>query len=228
MDVRLHFIVEGQTEEAFVNQILKPHLAKKSVWAYARCVTTSTKGNTAYKGGIRKYEKVKKDITKWIYQESKNDDARFTTMIDMYALPSDFPGYKDTTEIRDPHLRVESLEDALAEDIDDLRFIPYIQLHEFEALILADPQKLETQFIEHDAAIRRLVTMANTFNSPELINQGNQTAPSKRIINEIPEYYVNKVLAVQTVARNIGLDTIRAKCKHFNQWLNKLEQLAQE
>lgn len=228
MAVRLHFIVEGQTEEAFVNQILKPHLANKSVWAYARCVTTNTKENTAYKGGIRKYEKVKKDITKWIHQESKNDDARFTTMIDLYALPSDFPGYKDTTEIRDLYMRVEALEDALAEDIKDWRFIPYIQLHEFETLILADPQKLETQFLNHDNEIQRLIHMTKQFDSPELINQGNQTAPSKRIINEIPEYYLNKVLAVQTVARNIGLDTMRAKCKHFNQWLNKLEQLAQE
>lgn len=227
MGVRLHFIVEGQTEEAFVNQILKPHLANKSVWADARCVTTSTKRNIKNRGGVTTYSHVKDDIDKW-RKEDQNSDARFTTMIDLYGLPKKFQGYQEAMGFQDPYQRVDVLEDALSKDINDWRFIPYIQLHEFEALILADPQKLETQFLNHDNEIQRLIHMTKQFDSPELINQGNQTAPSKRIINEIPEYYLNKVLAVQTVARNIGLDTMRAKCKHFNQWLNKLEQLAQE
>lgn len=225
MDVRLHFIVEGQSEEAFVNQTLKPHLAKKSVWADASCLTTSIKRNKIHKGGVNNYPQVKREIIRRIKGDQK-PDAQFTTMIDLYGLPKNFPGYREAMGFKDPYQRVESLEYALAKDIGDPRFIPYIQLHEFEALILAAPQKLGTQFIEHDAAIRRLVTMANSFNSSELINDKPQTAPSKRIIKEIPEY--NKVVAGTIVAHNIGLHTIRAKCQHFDQWLNKLEQLGLE
>ena len=41
MAIRLNFIVEGQTEEAFVKQILSPYLAGFEVWVQARCVLTS-------------------------------------------------------------------------------------------------------------------------------------------------------------------------------------------
>ena len=227
MGVRLHFIVEGQTEEAFVNDILAPHLADYSIWADSSCVTTSTKGGVKNLGGVTTYSHVRDDVNQW-RKEDQNSDARFTTMIDLYALPSDFPGYQDAMKIQDLYLRVEALEDALAEDIEDLRFIPYIQLHEFEALILADPQKLENQFLNHNNEIQKLIEMTQQFRSPELIDDGEQTAPSKRIINEIPEYHKRKATAGTIVAQNIGLDTMRSKCQHFNQWLNKLEQLAQE
>ena len=60
-------------------------------------------------------------------------------MFDLYALPADFPGYAEARREVDPYGKVRILEDALGNDIADRRFIPYIQLHEFEALILADP-----------------------------------------------------------------------------------------
>ena len=71
-------------------------------------------------------------------------------------------------------------------------------------------------------AIQNLVKMVGTQN-PELINQGHETAPSKRILKEIPEY--DKVTSGVSVAECIGLDTLRQKCAHFDQWLTKLERL---
>ena len=62
MSIRLHFIVEGQTEETFVNQTLRPHLAKLCIWADARCVMTSRQRGLKHRGGISSYAKVKKDI----------------------------------------------------------------------------------------------------------------------------------------------------------------------
>ena len=56
----------------------------------------------------------------------------FTTMFDLYALPDDFPGYEAAKAIGEPYARVAALETAFAEAINDSRFIPYIQLHEFE------------------------------------------------------------------------------------------------
>ncbi len=53
MAIRLHFIVEGQTEETFVNQTLRPHLANISIWVKARCVMTSRKRGVKRREGDR-------------------------------------------------------------------------------------------------------------------------------------------------------------------------------
>lgn len=224
MAVRLHFIVEGQTEETFVNQVLGPHLATLSIWTKARRVMTSRQHGVKYRGGIKRYAQAESDIKAWMI-EDRNSDARFTTMFDLYRLPTDFPGYKDAAQISDPYQRVTALEEALGEDIADRRFIPYLQLHEFEALLLSDPQKLDSQFSDRSTGIQRLVELASTFNSPELINDGNTTAPSKRITHEIPEYERRKQSAGPIVAGKIGLATLRSKCEHFGEWLKSLEAL---
>ena len=225
MAVRLQFIVEGQTEETFVNQTLRPHLAGLSIWASARCVETSRKRGGTYRGGLSTYEKARRDIVAWM-NDDRNPDARFTTMFDLYKLPKDFPDSEKAALTGDPYGRVKVLEGALGEDISDPRFIPYIQLHEFEALLLSDPHKLDSQFYYRGAEIRRLVKMVSGFKSPELINDGNDTAPSKRINGEIPEYGGMKASAGPIVANKIGLSTLRLRCEHFGEWLGRLEALA--
>ena len=224
MAVRLHFIVEGQTEETFVNRVLCPHLATLSIWTKARRVMTSHQHGVKYRGGIMRYAQAKSDIKAWI-MEDQNPDARFTTMFDLYHLPTDFPGYKDATQISDPYRRIGTLEDALRGDIADLRFIPYLQLHEFEALLLSDPQKLDLQFPDRSTGIQQLVELASAFSSPELVNNGDKTTPSKRITDKIPEYGKRKQSAGPIVAEKIGLPTLRSKCEHFGEWLSSLEAL---
>ena len=223
MAARLHFVVEGQTEEAFVNTVLVPHLAQMSIISVARCVATSRKRGVKHRGGVNNYQQVKNDISLWM-REDRNSDARFTTMLDLYALPASFPGYESAARLQ-PLQRVEALESALRENIGDWRFIPYIQLHEFEALLLSDPQKLGAHFQLGEDAIRRLADMASRFQSPELIDNGSETAPSKRIISEIPEYRGAKASDGPIVANHIGLDALRASCRHFGEWLDKLERL---
>ncbi len=224
MAIRLNFIVEGQTEETFVNRTLRPHLSDRSIYTSALCVMTSQKGGYTYRGGLNSYAQAKRDIEIRMKQD-RNSDARFTTMFDLYDLPTDFPGFEDAAGISQPYQRVQSLEDALATDIADWRFIPYIQLHEFEALLLSDPRKLGSQFEGCEAEIERLAEMACLFCSPELIDDGSDTAPSKRIIDEIPEYEFRKASAGPIVAEQIGLANLRSKCKRFSEWLSRLEAL---
>lgn len=216
--------MEGQTEETFVNQTLKPHLSHFSIGVSARVVTTKRKRGAKFRGGLSSYSKAKTDIALWI-KEDGNPDVRFTTMFDLYGLPSDFPGYESAAATSDPYQRVEVLEDALRNDITDWRFIPYVQLHEFEALILSDPRQLDSQFDNRADGIARLETMAAQFSSPECINDSAYTAPSKRIIREIPEYEGRKASAGPIVTEKIGLSTLRSKCSHFAAWLEKLENL---
>jgi hypothetical protein len=221
--IRLLVTAEGQTELKFVKEVLAPHLARFEIMAFARCVLTSKdkRASKEYRGGLLSYQKARADIITWMKEEPHRSN-RFTTMFDLYALPIDFPGYYDASRTKNPYDRVLILETALAEDINDPRFIPYIQLHEFEALVLADVQHLDWEYLEHDKQIQRLVQALGDKN-PELVDDGPETAPSKRILKEIPEY--NKVTAGVSVAAHIGLKRLREKCEHFNAWICRLESL---
>ena len=224
--IRLHFIVEGQTEETFVNQVLKPYLGDRYIWAAVRCVLTSRRGGVKYRGGFRSYAQPQRDILSWL-REDQNDDVRFTTAFDVYRLPSDFPGYGDAQAAGDPYEKVRILEAALHDDIGDWRFIPYLQLHEFETLLLSEPGQLAAHFTDGQAGIQNLVATAGQIANPELINDGPDTAPSKRIIAEIPEYAGMKPSAGPIVAEKIGLANLRLRCRHFGEWIDRLEDLAQ-
>lgn len=237
MPIRLHITAEGATEERFVNKVLAPYLGERAVWVDVRCVLTSkdNRCNVVHRGGWRRtnpYTTVKKDIIYWM-KEDRNPDVRFTTMFDLYALPPDFPGYEEARNQRDPYQRVAMLEAAFRVDIvselDDPRFFPYIQLHEFEALILADPRQLEWEFLDHDKAIQRLVDMVTREGgNPESIDDGITTAPSKRISAEIREYQSVKATSGPLVVEKIGMPVLLDRCQHFAQWVAELVRLGVE
>jgi len=224
--IRLHIIAEGQTEEEFVNTILTDHLGYFNISTDVHCITTKRTRTSLHRGGLVSYQKAKRDITLWLEQD-KHPEARFTTMFDLYALPNDFPEFEEAQKRPDPYQKVKHLENALFDDISYSCFIPYIQLHEFEALILSDPIKLEERFPDYQSKVQQLVSLCQTFDSPELINDGQQTAPSKRIIQAIPRYKGAKESVAPLIAKKIGLETIRQKCPHFNQWIERLENLSQ-
>lgn len=222
---RLHITAEGQTEESFVNNILKQHLANYGVYADVRCVQTGRKKGRDFKGGMTNYAKAKNDIVRWLKEESGNTDVAFTTMFDYYALPEDFPGFAEASLMHDPYAAITKIEKELSNDIADRRFIPYIQLHEYEALLFVDPQKFEIEYFEHPEGISKLQSIADNYGNPELINKGPDTAPSKRIISVFPDYENNKPAIGSMIAQEIGIDKLRKSCIHFNEWITKLERL---
>jgi hypothetical protein len=169
---------------------------------------------------------MKNDILRFLAQE-KGGDVSFTTMIDLYAIPAEFPGLAEAEKLRhSPEKRVEALEKAFAGDIGDGRFVPYIQLHEYEAYLFSDPTWFRFFYDHHDKQIAALKAIADEHATPELIDDGQHSAPSKRIIAELPDYEDAKAAVGPQVAELIGLDVIRSKCPHFAAWLSRLEQLA--
>lgn len=222
--IRLHVVAEGQTEEEFVNSVLADHLGAFDVSTDVRCVETSRDKRKIYRGGMLDYSRAKKDLTRWM-REDRRPDAVFTTMFDLYALPEDFPEYAAARAHADVYRRVHALEVAFAGDVGEHRFIPYLQVHEFEALLLSDPACFRARFHEREPGIENLITLCNGFPSPELIDDGPKTAPSKRIIAEIPEYEGQKASAGPLLAAKIGLGAIRRRCPHFDEWLSRLEGL---
>jgi hypothetical protein len=192
-----------------------------------RIAHTRKKGYV-HRGGGHNYAPMKNDIIRFLKQE-KFSDVFFTTMIDLYAIHPDFPGLAEAEFVRhNPSERVESLEQRFAENIDDQRFIPYIQLHEYEAYLFSDPTCFEYLSAGSKREIEALQAIANQHQTPELINDGLQTAPSKRIEAQFPDYGKVKSTFGPQLAEKIGLQVIRSTCPHFNEWLSKLESLGEE
>lgn len=221
--IRLYMTVEGHTEREFANTVLKPHLAQFSVGLSTRILVTNRKLNQ--RGGLLNFATLYNDLTRLMRQDSQ-PDARFTTMIDLYGLPNEFPGWTEAQQKHQSIARITVLETALQATFNDHRFIPHIQLHEFETLLYCDLSQLATRLGDADRPLAALAQEVAHL-TPEEINEGEMTAPSKRIIKHVPVYKRAKVRVGPAAAAAIGLSTLREKCPHFNLWLSKLEGLAE-
>lgn len=226
---RLYLFAEGPTELTFADTVLKPHLANLGVYLHPPVLVAHTKKRgRVHRGGGRKYVPMKNDILRFLAQE-KAGGVFFTTMIDLYAIHADFPGLAEAEKLRHmPDKRVEALEQAFAKDICDSRFVPYIQLHEYEAYLFSDPTWFRYFYNHHENQIAALKAIADSHATPELIDDGPHSAPSKRIIAELPDYQDAKSAVGPQVAELIGLDVIRDKCPHFAAWLSGLEKLGED
>ena len=224
--VRLHVFAEGQTEQTFADTVLKPHLAQYNVLMQKPVlIAHAKKKGWIHRGGGRAYLPMKNDIMRRLKEDS-SQDAFFTTMIDLYAIHAEFPGLNDAEKYRsDPEQRVTFLEQRFADDIGDHRFIPHIQLHEFEAYLFAEPDCFRYVYDDCARQIKNLRSTAEDYETPEMINDGQHSAPSKRIVNQFPAYERAKSVEGPQLAERIGLPTIRAKCRHFAAWLLRLEEL---
>lgn len=224
--VSLHMIVEGYSEMRFGANLLAPYLGSLGVYPYNPIpVLTGESGSYQYRGGLSDYGQARQQIRSSIKQRGSGDNAWFTTMFDLYGLPNDFPGYDEAFNYSNPYERVKILEQELRSDISCPRFIPYIQLHEFEALIFADAEKLRAEFPGHTGAVQELSELADGRN-PEEINDGFDSAPSKRITRKIPEYGDRKSTSGPIIAGEIGLSTLLERCKHFREWIKQLKSLS--
>ncbi|WP_343637671.1 DUF4276 family protein [Roseateles sp.] len=213
---RIHVLVEGQTEEAFVRELLEPHYSASETYLNAIVVSTGP----ASKGGIVSYGKVRWQIE----QKCKEDPtAHVTTMFDLYALPEDFPGMRSEAFARERNGRrkAQVLEQALADDIGQRNFLPHLLVHEFEAVLFSDLDAFE-EWTDDDAILKPL-RAARHAAMPEDINDGPGTAPSKRIKAAFPTF--EKTVHGPLIACEIGIDAIRAACPHFDEWLRRLEAL---
>jgi hypothetical protein len=224
--VRLYFYVEGQTEQEYVRRVLMPHLAGFNVHVMGAVLAASGRrhGQVA-RGGGRHYQPMRNDLGRLLRQDAARD-VRFTTLFDLYALYRDFPGYDEAEKQRHiPAERVVTLEKAFAADVGDSRFVPHIQLHEFETILLCAPEHLALVYEKADAGIAALRAAVEAAKSPELVNDGEHTAPSKRIIAHFPAYDRQKTAVGAELADCVGIPTTRRLCAHFDRWLTALEAL---
>jgi hypothetical protein len=214
---RALILAEGQTEERFVKDILAPEFLGLDLFITPIVlVTKRVKDGPNFKGGVTSYQRFRNDLKRLL----KDSGALVTMMLDYYGLPSDFPGMR--TRPRGPALqRVTHVEAAIHEELGaPSNFLPFLALHEFEAWLFASPDELPRTMTQagKQAAFEKI---RDAFDTPEEIDDGPTTAPSKRIAALFPAY--SKKLHGPLTAQRIGLARIRSECPHFASWLRKLE-----
>lgn len=220
-------IVEGQTEQTFVDEHLASHLFALGITMWPRLP-----GRYVRRGGVRPWDQVRGDILRTL----KERPGRVcTTMFDFYAMPDDWPGRTEAAE-KPSDQKGCHVEDALLDDLAshagaDFRrelFIPYVQVHEFEALLFADVDKMAEALanvgdISPERLRARLQEILAEAGQPEAINDNYETCPSRRIARLVPAY--RKPVFGPIIAGGIRLDVLRQACPHFGQWLERLESL---
>jgi hypothetical protein len=219
--VRLYVMVEGATEESFVNEVLAPVLWSRQVSPIPLIV-----GSPGHKGGNVKYVRVKKDVLTQLKQDRR---AYCTTMFDFYGLGEGFPGTPLLPNLQNIE-KVTRIEQAVKADIvaeipefrPQERFIPYLQLHEYEGLLFSDPVALAVG-IKQPHLSPQFEQVRLRFATPEDINDDPNTAPSKRVIQVYPRY--SKVLDGTLAAKSVGIARMRQECPHFRRWIESLEAL---
>ena len=222
MSKRVLILVEGQTEERFVKDVLGPHFYARQLFFFPTIlVTKRVKAGPNFKGGVTSFAKFQNDALRLL---NSAGGALVTTLLDYYRLPTDFPGMKSRPVNRTALQRVTHVESAIAQHFGSLRnFLPFLVLHEFEALLFSSVEELSRALYESGRqpefeAIRARVA------TPEEINERPGFSPSEIIEAMFPAY--KKALHGPTTAARIGLERIRSECPHFNDWLNQLEAFA--
>ncbi len=223
---RILVIVEGPTERAALQQTD----VATQFFSQGFSVHPKVVGKPGHKGGVRSFERILPEILALLRQEPQ---AKVSTLFDFYALPlAHWPGFPHSAALP-PAQAVSHIEMEMAAQVSAAmpglmpgRFIPYIQLYEFEALLFANPAAMATAFgsAALEATFAAIVAASG---SCEEINNGPQTAPSKRIAAAFPGYKkggglsAHAPLILGQIARENWPQLLTA-CPRFAHWLDSM------
>lgn len=208
-DYYLHILCEGQSEGNFSKKHLSKYLQSFGIHCQYSLITTNKDKNK--KGGNTDYAKLINEINELL----KHPYCIVTTFVDYYRFPENFPSFQDCVRQKDKYKAKQCIENGMSKDINNNRFIPYVQLHEFEAIVFADipnTKELEKKVLQE---------ILNQFNdNPEYINSNKP--PSKRIASLVKGYSNSKSLMNTIILESIVIDNVRQKCKGFNEWIENI------
>lgn len=216
---RLIIICEGQTEQAFCNYVLQPYFTSKEIQLHIPTIKKTG-------GGIVAWRDLRCQIELHLLQDKS---ALVTTLIDFYGLKEyhKYPLWAESKRTANNLDKISILEKGMLEGINEnfqWRFNPYIQLHEFEGLLFNDILIFNKNFEKNEFAdFSYLEQTLLQYPNPESINDGDETAPSKRLKKIFKSY--DKVTLGSLIAQEIGLSKIREKCPRFNQWIIDLSSI---
>ena len=222
--VEVIVIAEGQTEEKFIKQLVAPALRHLQVYVKPLMLNTSKNA----KGGAISFDRLKFNARNTLRQ---NQNLVLSTFLDLYALDTDFPAFEEAKQKSTVYDRVQHLEAELKQAVVTYvecrpeRFLPHIQPYEFEGLLFSDVEVLSTVEPTWNISLKNLKKVRNSVESPEEINDGYDTKPSKRLEDILSPKY-QKTTHGPRAAERITLGVIEQECSHFKSWMDALRGLA--
>lgn len=211
--IRVCIVCEGQTEVEFVRSCVAPHLLSHAIMAYPSLLRAPS---GRHRGGRVTVER----LVRFLSREYRHAD-RLTTLVDLY-------GFQDGQTRSADALQETIMAGLRALGLPGFRpefVIPYIQRHEFEALLFSDVEYFGELIDGWDERTRqRLHAVQSAFDNPEDINASPETAPSRRLLDILPAGSYRKTLHGPLIAESIGLPRIRQRCPRFDRWMTMLEQ----
>ena len=207
--IRLAIVVEGRTEEEFVKQVLYGHLINHGVSTAPIVI-----GPPGHRGGRVTVNRIATHV-QWLVQ---NFDA-ITTLVDFYGFQD-----RPTDDVDELQSHIDAAcQPVASRPLRPDRVFAYVQRHEFEALLFSDVSAFRAAPVTSEEAISRLESVRQAYPSPEDIDDGRDTAPSKRIEVALPGY--RKPTHGIAVAADVGIDAMKRECPRFAAWLTRLESL---
>lgn len=212
-------VVEGRTEQVFIEKLLAPYLGHKNIGMRATQVS-----KPGQKGGDVRFSKIKRDIAGHLKQRQ---DTYVTTLIDYYGT-KEWPGLEQLTGNRAPAEIADTLNtgarNEIAQELPSCdvgkRFVPYMAIHEFEALLFSDTTVLADELgVDH----QQITAIIQECGEAECINNSEQTAPSKRLAGLYQGF--KKTTTGIAIAERIGIDNMRKACPLFDVWIATFERL---
>lgn len=222
--VEVVVIAEGVTEERFIKQVVAPALRHLEVYVKPEMLATSQNA----KGGAVSFDRLKRNARNTL---RNRQDIVLSTFLDLYKLDTSFPAFQEAQNKPNVYGRVDCLENALHKAIVEHvgcqpnRFLPHIQPYEYEGLLFSDVEALigvEPTWSRSLVGLRKARESAET---PEHINDGYETKPSKRLETLLNPKY-QKTRHGPLAAERITLETIERECVHFKSWIDSLRALA--
>ena len=215
--------VEGQSEEQFIKRIVAPVFRQKKIFLKPRILNTSKNA----KGGALSFERFKFNAKNTLKQSPQ---AVLTSFFDLYQLDTGFPSFDIANQYPDVYQRVDVLEKSLHQEIISVvgcrseRFIPYIQPYELEGLWFSDVEELVQVEPGWKDSFFKLKGVREAFPTPEHINNGYETKPSKRLEDALSPKF-KKTLHTVPIAERVTLAKIEAECLHFKAWMDKIRSI---
>lgn len=211
--MRLKIVVEGPTEERFVNVLLKNYFEQYGITVEPCMAKRKGQRNS----GQISYAHLKK----FLYSLSGDPGCYVTTLFDYYKMPKDMPAITLRGTLYD---EASAIETAVNADIGRANVFFHLQLHEYEALLFSDIDVL-LNYLDRGDTTRFRSSIAG-FQNPEHINNSEATSPSHRIISHAPAY--SKYIDGTAIAELIGIDKMMAECPHFATWIKHIKALNQK
>lgn len=203
--INISIVCEGPTEVDFIKKKLNKEYFNPINISLKPIAINKTAHQQSLEGNI--------SVDRLVTFVKKAEFKIVTTLVDFY-------GFKKTDK-KTPHEIEEELEARVNQEF----FIPYLQVHETEALWFSDKNAIAGAKNANDQQQRMLSDIIQQYPNPEDINDSRETAPSKRLEKIFTDY--KKIIDGNHIFDKISVETMKSKCPRFAKWLDIIEVKAE-